>query len=95
MPTGLFHCDSMLICIFIGLLISKRLAFYQASVITHPDQARTLLVAHPHLAYALFQALLLNKIVDPVILQVCCYSIFLERVSSSLHLAHVCSNEFW
>jgi hypothetical protein len=39
-------------------------------VITHPDQARTLLVAHPQLAYALFQALLLNKIVDPAILQV-------------------------
>jgi hypothetical protein len=39
-------------------------------VITHPDQARALLVAHPQLAYALFQALLLNKIVDPAILQV-------------------------
>jgi cleavage stimulation factor subunit 2 len=42
----------------------------QAFVITHPDQARSLLVAHPQLAYALFQALLLNKIVDPAILQV-------------------------
>lgn len=39
-------------------------------MITHPDQARSLLVAHPQLAYALFQALLLNKIVDPAILQV-------------------------
>ncbi len=39
-------------------------------MITHPDQARALLVAHPQLAYALFQALLLNKIVDPAILQV-------------------------
>ncbi|KAI0249799.1 hypothetical protein BJV78DRAFT_1225025 [Lactifluus subvellereus] len=45
------------------------LAQFKAFVITHPDQARTLLVAHPQLAYALFQALLLNKIVDPVILQ--------------------------
>jgi Hinge domain of cleavage stimulation factor subunit 2 len=53
----------------------------------NPDQARTLLVAHPHLAYALFQALPLNKIIDPVILQVCYYSIFLDHVSSSLHLA--------
>lgn len=47
-------------------------AFKQAFVITHPDQARSLLVAHPQLAYALFQALLLNKIVDPAILQVSC-----------------------
>jgi cleavage stimulation factor subunit 2 len=38
-------------------------------VITYPDQARSLLVAHPQLAYALFQALLLNKIVDSAILQ--------------------------
>lgn len=43
-------------------------------MITHPDQARSLLVAHPQLAYALFQALLLNKIVDPAILQVTCLS---------------------
>jgi hypothetical protein len=48
----------------------EALVFYQAFVITHPDQARSLLVAHPQLAYALFQALLLNKIVDPAILQV-------------------------
>jgi cleavage stimulation factor subunit 2 len=40
-------------------------------VITHPDQARALLVAHPQYAYALFQALLLNKIVDQSVLQVC------------------------
>ena len=39
-------------------------------MITHPDQARVLLQAHPQLAYALFQALLLNKIVDSAILQV-------------------------
>jgi cleavage stimulation factor subunit 2 len=39
-------------------------------VITHPEQAKALLVAHPQLAYALFQALLLAKIVDPAILQV-------------------------
>jgi cleavage stimulation factor subunit 2 len=45
------------------------LAQFKAFVITHPDQARSLLVAHPQLAYALFQALLLNKIVDPAILQ--------------------------
>ena len=48
----------------------ETLVLYQAFVITHPDQARSLLVAHPQLAYALFQALLLNKIVDPAILQV-------------------------
>jgi cleavage stimulation factor subunit 2 len=53
-------------------LISKPwfyMVLFQAFVITHPDQARSLLVAHPQLAYALFQALLLNKIVDPAILQ--------------------------
>jgi hypothetical protein len=43
---------------------------YKAFVITHPEQARTLLVTHPQLAYALFQALLLNKIVDQGILSV-------------------------
>ncbi|KAL0578824.1 Rho guanine nucleotide exchange factor, partial [Marasmius crinis-equi] len=44
------------------------LAHMKAFVITHPDQARNLLIAHPQLAYALFQALLLNKIVDSSIL---------------------------
>lgn len=43
----------------------------QAFVITHPEQARALLVAHPQLGYALFQALLLHKIVDPAVLNVC------------------------
>jgi len=41
----------------------------QAFVITHPDQARTLLIKHPQLSYALFQALLLNRIVDQNILE--------------------------
>ncbi|KAG6860714.1 hypothetical protein C0995_008299 [Termitomyces sp. Mi166 len=45
------------------------LAQMKAFVITHPEQARTLLLAHPQLAYALFQALVLNKIVDSAILQ--------------------------
>ncbi|KAH9474802.1 Cleavage stimulation factor subunit 2 [Psilocybe cubensis] len=45
------------------------LAQMKAFVITHPDQARTLLIKHPQLAYALFQSLLLNKIVDPNILE--------------------------
>ncbi|KAF8958943.1 hypothetical protein BDZ97DRAFT_1906346 [Flammula alnicola] len=44
------------------------LAQMKAFVITHPDQARTLLIKHPQLSYAVFQALLLNKIVDSVIL---------------------------
>ncbi|KAK7473155.1 hypothetical protein VKT23_001255 [Stygiomarasmius scandens] len=45
------------------------LAHMKAFVITHPDQARALLVAHPQLSYALFQALLLNRVVDESILQ--------------------------
>ncbi|KAG6835783.1 hypothetical protein H0H93_014718 [Arthromyces matolae] len=45
------------------------LAQMKAYVITHPEQARTLLVNNPQFAYALFQALLLNKIVDSAILQ--------------------------
>ncbi|KAF5384294.1 hypothetical protein D9615_003306 [Tricholomella constricta] len=45
------------------------LAQMKAFVITHPEQARTLLVGHPQLAYALFQSLLLNNIVDSAILQ--------------------------
>lgn len=43
---------------------------FQAFVINHPEQARQLLVSQPQLSYALFQALLLNKIVDQAILQV-------------------------
>ena len=39
-------------------------------MINHPEHARLLLVEHPQAAYALFQALLLNKIVDAAILQV-------------------------
>ncbi|CAL1709638.1 unnamed protein product [Somion occarium] len=49
--------------------ILEVLAQMKAFVITHPEQARALLVTHPQLGYALFQALLLNKIVDPAILQ--------------------------
>ncbi|KAI0729484.1 hypothetical protein C8Q72DRAFT_828612 [Fomitopsis betulina] len=49
--------------------ILEVLAQMKAFVITHPDQARVLLMAHPQLGYALFQALLLNNIVDPAILQ--------------------------
>ncbi|KAJ3753479.1 hinge domain of cleavage stimulation factor subunit 2-domain-containing protein, partial [Lentinula raphanica] len=45
------------------------LAHMKAFVMTHPEQARSLLIAHPQFAYALFQALLLNKIVDQGILQ--------------------------
>ncbi|RDB18854.1 hypothetical protein Hypma_014532 [Hypsizygus marmoreus] len=45
------------------------LALMKAFVITHPKQARSLLNAHPQFAYALFQALLLNKIVDSATLQ--------------------------
>ncbi|KNZ81118.1 Cleavage stimulation factor subunit 2 [Termitomyces sp. J132] len=45
------------------------LAQMKAFVITHPEQARNLLQTHPQLAYALFQALVLNKIVDSAILQ--------------------------
>jgi len=48
--------------------IIEVLAQMKAFVITHPDYARSLLVAHPQLGYALFQALLLNKIVDPTVL---------------------------
>ncbi|KAJ9091264.1 hypothetical protein QFC19_009174 [Naganishia cerealis] len=35
---------------------------------TSPDQARTVLNAHPQLAYALFQAMLLMNVVDPAVL---------------------------
>ncbi|GJJ07848.1 hypothetical protein Clacol_002054 [Clathrus columnatus] len=37
-------------------------------IIEQPDKARILLTANPQLAYALFQALLVNQIVDPAIL---------------------------
>ncbi|KAI0767258.1 hypothetical protein C8Q74DRAFT_1279226 [Fomes fomentarius] len=44
------------------------LAQMKAFVITHPEYARALLVAHPQLGYALFQALLVHNIVDRAIL---------------------------
>ncbi|TDL19525.1 hypothetical protein BD410DRAFT_792148 [Rickenella mellea] len=49
--------------------LTEVLAQMKAFVISHPDQAKILLQEHPQLSYALFQGLLLNKIVDPVILQ--------------------------
>jgi hypothetical protein len=71
----------------------EALVLYQAFVITHPDQSRSLLVAHPQLAYALFQALLLNKIVDPAILQVSRPSwAILSFLNFFRCLAHACSN---
>ena len=39
-------------------------------VISHPEDARKLLQTQPQLAYALFQAMLMNNIVDPSVLQV-------------------------
>lgn len=42
----------------------------QAFVINHPEEARTLLQAHPQLAQALFQALITTNIVDPKVLEV-------------------------
>ncbi|KDQ50939.1 hypothetical protein JAAARDRAFT_73906 [Jaapia argillacea MUCL 33604] len=47
--------------------ITEVLAQMKAFVITHPDQARTLLMAHPQLGYALFQAMIMNKILDEAI----------------------------
>lgn len=71
----------------------EALVLYQAFVITHPDHARSLLVAHPQLAYALFQALLLNKIVDPAILQVSRPSwLDLSFLNLSRRLAHARGN---
>ncbi|KAJ8521510.1 hypothetical protein ONZ45_g1816 [Pleurotus djamor] len=49
--------------------LTEVLAQMKAFVITHPDEARTLLVAHPQFAYALFQALVLKNIIDPAVLQ--------------------------
>ncbi|KAI0826197.1 hypothetical protein BC629DRAFT_57247 [Irpex lacteus] len=49
--------------------IFEVLAQMKAFVITHPEQAKALLVAHPQLGYAMFQALLVNKIVDTAVLE--------------------------
>jgi len=59
------------------------LAQMKAFIITHPEEAKILLVAHPQLAYALFQALLLNNIVDHAILQR-----MLNATSASATAAH-------
>jgi cleavage stimulation factor subunit 2 len=45
----------------------------QAFILNSPEQARQLLNAHPQLAYALFQAMIMNNIVDSSVLQVCRY----------------------
>lgn len=60
-------------------------------MITHPEQARALLVAHPQLSYALFQALLLNKIVDPGILQVPRAPLRLSRLRLADIISSACS----
>ncbi|KAG8959014.1 hypothetical protein FRC03_008539 [Tulasnella sp. 419] len=41
----------------------------KAYIASSPEQARLLLTAHPQLAYAFFQAMLMNNVVDPSILQ--------------------------
>ncbi|KAF7798172.1 hypothetical protein EIP86_009389 [Pleurotus ostreatoroseus] len=45
------------------------LAQMKAFVISHPEHARALLQGHPQLGYALFQALVLNNIVDPSVVE--------------------------
>lgn len=60
---------SLTIGVFLRALLTRR-SVCKAFMITHPEQARTLLIAHPQLGYALFQALLINKIVDQSILSV-------------------------
>jgi cleavage stimulation factor subunit 2 len=52
-----------------GLPLICRLFLVQSLVTTSPEQARNLLNAHPSLSYALFQAMVLMKVVDPAILQ--------------------------
>ena len=42
----------------------------QGLVTSSPDQARALLTGNPQLTYALFQAMLMMKVVDPMVLQV-------------------------
>lgn len=49
--------------------LTEVLAQMKAFVITRPEQARILLTSNPQFAYALFQALLLNNVVDPKVLQ--------------------------
>jgi len=41
----------------------------KAYVSNYPDRSRALLVANPQLSYAFFQAMLMNKIVDPAVLE--------------------------
>lgn len=43
---------------------------FQAYVVSSPDHARLLFNAHPQLAYAFFQAMVLNNLVDPSVLEV-------------------------
>ncbi|KZT60047.1 hypothetical protein CALCODRAFT_481121 [Calocera cornea HHB12733] len=49
--------------------LMQTLSQMKAYVSNYPDRARALLVAHPQLSYAFFQAMLMNKIVDPAILE--------------------------
>jgi len=49
--------------------LMQTLSQMKAYVANYPDRARALLVAHPQLSYAFFQAMLMNKIVDPAILE--------------------------
>ena len=77
----------------------------------HPKQARALLVAHPQVAYALLQALLLDNIVDQSILSVSLFHLLFRTFADAfrkfhwhnppfLHFLHnavwvIMSNEWW
>jgi len=56
-----------------------------------PEQARNLLQSQPQLSYALFQAMLMNQIVDPSVLQV---SLLDYGVPCFINVAPTCS-ECW
>ena len=49
--------------------------FFQICIQNNPEEARQMLLQNPQLAYALLQAQVVMKIVDPVIAQVGCVRI--------------------
>ncbi|KAH9477366.1 Cleavage stimulation factor subunit 2 [Psilocybe cubensis] len=49
--------------------VREALAQMKAFVITYPEKARTLLIRYPQLAYALCHSLVLNRFVDPIMIE--------------------------
>ena len=72
--------------------------FFQLCIQNNPEEARHMLLQNPQLAYALLQAQVIMKIVDPKVADVstfCIFSIryYSQHLKSRQHFGQICSLE--